>query len=331
MVLKSLHQGVIQSDIAKIAGVATKTVYNTKIKFLEYGLVTALYNGSRPGRPIEIDERIRCKIAAISCTDPPSGHSRWTLDLIVETLSTKEGSHISRESVRLVLKDHDLKPWQQKTWCIPEINETFVERMEDILGVYERTYDKTKPVICLDEKPVHMLGNKKEPIPAKPSAPEKVDYEYIKNGQSSVFVAIEPKAGEFTTKTSTRRDGIEFAKFMKIISNKYSDAEKIVLVMDNLSTHALSSLTRTYGALAGQALWDRFEVHYTPVHASWLNQAEIAIGMLSKRCIGKRRVAEINALAGNVKSWTKWINRKKVKIKWKFTIEKARKVFKLDQ
>ena len=331
MILRSLHQGVRQSDITKIVGVVPKTVYNIKRNFLEYGLGAALYNGQRPGRPIEIDERIRCQIASIVCADPPSGHSRWTLDLIVEILSIKEKTHISRESVRLVLKDHDLKPWQQKIWCIPEVNETFVKRMEDVLGVYERTYDATKPVICLDEKPVHMMGDKKEPIPAKPSAPQKIDYEYTKNGQSSVFVAVEPKAGEFTTKTSTRRDGIEFAKFMKTISNKYFDAEKIVLVMDNISTHALSSLTKTYGAEAGQALWDRFEVHYTPVHASWLNQAEIAIGMLSKQCIGKKRVAETNALAGNVKAWTKRINRKKVKIKWKFTIEKARKVFKLDQ
>lgn len=232
--------------------------------------------------------------------------------------------------MRLVLKDHDLKPWQQKTWCIPEVNEIFVKRMEDVLGIYEMAYDETKPVICLDEKPVHLIGDKRESISEKPGKPLKVDYEYTRNGQASVFMAVEPKAAEYTTKTSKRRDGIEFSKFLKTLSKKYKDAEKIILVMDNLSTHTQNSLTKHYGTKVGQALWDRFEVHYTPVHASWLNQAEIAIGMLSRQCIGKKRVADTNTLAGNVKAWTKRTNKKNVKINWKFTTEKAREVFKLD-
>ena len=115
-----------------------------------------------------------------------------------------------------------------------------------------------------------------------------------------------------------------------MISEKYSSAIKIVLVMDNLNTHSLNSMIKAYGTEEGKAIWERFEVHNTPVHASWLNQAEIAISIMSRQCLGKSRVSEVNRLAGKVTAWTKKINEKKIKINWKFTKEKARKVFKLE-
>ena len=206
MILKSLDEGIEHSKIAKIFGVDLKTVYNTKMNFLENGLETALYNGDRPGRPIEIDERIRCQIASNVCSAAPEGFSRWTLDLVVESLASNENIIISRESVRLVLKDHELKPWLQKTWCIPKVDETFIERMGDVLDIYERHYDAAKPVVCLDEKPVHLTDNKRETISTKPGKPEKVDYEYTRNGQASIFVAIEPKAGAVLTKLGSIRN-----------------------------------------------------------------------------------------------------------------------------
>jgi transposase len=329
LILKGLHEGLSQEKVAAIVGVDQKTVYNTKKKFQEHGLETAIHEAPRSGRPIEIDERLVCEIAACVCSEPPAECARWTLDLVVENLSAKGFPAISRESVRLVLRNHNLKPWQQESWCIPNIDATFVERMNDVLDLYERPVDPARPLVCIDEKPVHLIGDTRPSIPMELGKPERVDHEYERNGQASIFVAIEPHTGKFTTQTSETRDGIDFAIFMGDLASKYKDAEKIVAVMDNLSTHTVNSLIKAYGDELGQRIWDRFEIHYTPVHASWLNQAEIAIGMLQTRCLGKRRIANINVLKGKVQLWTSRVNEKPVRIKWKFTKEKAAKVFKL--
>jgi hypothetical protein len=184
---------------------------------------------------------------------------------------------ISREQVRIILQEHDLKPWQEKMWCIGEFDEEYIQKMEDVLDVYARPYDEKKPVICVDEKPVPLIGDSRERIlPEKPGDILKKDYEYERNGSVNVFCAVESKAGKYINKVTEKRCGSDFAKFLKSLSVEYVSAEKIVLVMDNLSTHKEKHLIEFYGESIGKDLWNRFEVHYTPKHGSWLNQAEIA-------------------------------------------------------
>ena len=291
-------------------------------------LDAALYDDERSGRPVDIDDRERSRIVAMVCEDPPPGYSRWTLDLIVEEVNSRQvldRDTISRETLRLILEQHDLKPWRQEMWCIEELSPEYIERMQDILDVYEKERDPKKPVVCLDERPVQLTGEVREPRPMKEGKPKRVDYEYKREGTCSIFTAVEPKAGMYINDVSKSRKGEDFTRFLQKISNEYCSAEKILLVMDNLSTHFESSVIKTLGEAEGKRLWERFEVHYTPKHASWLNQAEIAIGMLSRQCIGKARQRDMQSLQRQVAHWTQKTNSKKITINWRFTKSKARK------
>lgn len=329
-ILSCLHNGMTQLLISKVLHVDPKTIRSVRDVYLESGLDAALYDDERSGRPIDYDDKDRSRIIAMVCTDPPHGYYRWTLNLIVEE-SVKRGlvaeNTISREQVRIILQEHDFKPWQEKMWCIAELDNEYIERMEDVLDVYEKPYDKTNPVVCVDEKPVQLIDDVRERIPAKPGSPAKIDYEYERDGSVNVFVAVEPKAGAYFTEVTERRAGVDFGKFLKQISDAYPEAEKIKLVMDNLSTHTEKSLIVALGETEGTRVWKRFEVHHTPKHASWLNQAEIAIGMYSRQCLGDGRVGEIQYLRGQTAAWTERTNEKAPKINWRFNKTKARKSF----
>ena len=331
-ILSCLHNGMTSGTIAKILHVDPKTVRNIAHAFLEKGLDAALYDDQRAGRPIDYDDKDRSRIVAMVCSDPPKGYYRWTLDLIVEEAQKKklvEGS-ISREQVRIVLQEHDLKPWQEKMWCIGFLDKEYIERMEDVLDIYEKPLDEKNPVVCIDEKPVALISDTRERLPASEGQPRKVDYEYKRNGSVNVFVAVEPKSGFYFTKVTENRKGVEFAQFINDLYDLYPKADKITLIMDNLSTHTKKSLTKLLGDTAGARLWGRFDVHYTPKHASWLNQAEIAIGMYSRQCLGDGRVSDISYLKGQTKAWTKRTNKKAPVIQWRFTKSKARKSLNYD-
>jgi transposase len=167
-ILNCLHLGYVSSDIAKILNVDPKTVTNVGDAYLE-GLDSALYDEERSGRPIDIDDRERSRIVAMVCSSPPKGFYRWTLDLIVEEAQKRElvSEGISREMVRIILKEHDLKPLQEKMWCIGELDEEYIRRMEDVLDVYQRPYSLERPVICVDEKPVPLIADKAPRLPPR--------------------------------------------------------------------------------------------------------------------------------------------------------------------
>jgi hypothetical protein len=322
------HKGCSVIEVADFLELTPRTVINICSTYRDHGVERALLDDPRPGRPVEFDDRIKCKIVATVCSDPPEGFDRWTLDLIKERVE-KDGivESIGRETIRVILREHDLKPWQQEMWCVPELDDEFIERMEDVLDIYEMPYDPQKPVVCVDEKPVVLHGEKKEPIPMQQGQAKRVDYEYVRNGSANVFAAVEPLTGTYINRVTKRRTADEFAKFLDSVERKFSDADKIILIMDNLSTHKEKSLTKYYGEEEGRKLWDRFEVHYTPKHGSWLNQAEIAIGMYQRQCLGGTRVPDINLLRKKTNAWNRIINRKKVTINWKFTKLDAREKF----
>lgn len=327
-ILNCLHLGYFSTTIAAILNIDRKTVVNIGNTYLENGFKSALFDDERSGRPIDIDDRQRSRIIAMVCSHPPEGTYRWTLDLIVEDVVNRKlvkGS-ISREMVRIILHEHDLKPWQEKMWCIAEMNEEYISRMEDVLDVYERPYDPQFPVICLDEKPVPLISNKVGPLPPRgPGETMLKDYEYVRGGSANVFCAVEPKAGVYINKVTETRCGQEFSIFLSEVALRYRNAGKIILVMDNLSTHSQSILMQHMGDTLGSKLWERFEVHHTPKHGSWLNQAEIAIGMYSRQALGDGRVGDIESLKVLTMAWNKRINAKKQTIDWRFTKRKARK------
>ena len=327
-ILNCLHHGYSSSEIALILNVDQKTVTNVGTAYLEGGFDSALCDDERSGRPIDFDDRERSRIIAMVCTNPPSGSYRWTLDLIAEEAEKRDliNRSISREQVRIILQEHDLKPWQEKMWCIGKLDDEYIRKMEDVLDVYARPYNEKKPVICTDEKPVALIGDTRERIlPEKPGDILKKDYEYKRDGSVNVFCAVEPKAGKYINTVTEQRCGSDFAKFIKALSEKYHHAEKIVLVLDNLATHKEKHLIDYYGDEVGKQIWDRFEVHYTPKHGSWLNQAEIAIGMYSRQCLGDGRIGTLDNLKLQTIAWNKRANKTKVKINWRFTKSKARK------
>lgn len=198
--------------------------------------------------------------------------------------------------------------------------------MEDVLDVYERPYNPESPVLCLDEKPVPLIADKTARLPLR--GPREImlkDYEYERGGSANMFCAVEPKAGVYINKVTAVRDGLEFSIFMSELAHRYASAQKITVVMDNLSTHNREIPRQHLGEEMESRLWDRFEIHHTPVHASWLNQAEIAIGMYSKQCLGDGRVGELEFLKRQTAAWNKAANKRRQVIQWRFTKAKARK------
>ena len=213
-------------------------------------------------------------------------------------------------------------------WCIGKLTKEYKERMEDILDLYERSYTKKEPVVCFDEKLHHLVKDARSPLPMREGFIKKRDYEYERKGSCNVFCTVEPKAGRHLTYVTKNRKGPEFAKVIRRIEGLYSGTRRIHIVLDNLNTHVKKSLVEFYGKEEGERIWDRFEWHYTPKHASWLNQAEIEIGLYQRGCIGKDRIGDIGELRERTKAWNKEMNREKVRINWKFTIKEARKKFK---
>jgi transposase len=214
-------------------------------------------------------------------------------------------------------------------WVIPEMTPEFASRMEEVLDLYQRPLDPAEPVVCLDERPVVLRAEVR--LPRNENEPGKIkkrDSEYVRCGTANVFCAVEPKAGKHITKVTKRRKGRDFAQILSKIEARYPKAKTIHLVMDNLSTHKLKSCTDFYGQEKGEALWSRFTPHFTPKHASWLNQAEIEISLLSREAMGKDRFPNCWYLRARVNAWNQRINQEGRTIAWQFTTAKARKKFK---
>ena len=208
-----------------------------------------------------------------------------------------------------------------------ELTPEYIERMEDVLAVYEKPYDAAEPVVCLDEKPVSLHADVRPPIPAGPGKVAKRDNEYKRCGTANVFGVVEPKAGRHFTTATPDRCGAEFARMIDRVADQYPLARTIHLVMDNLNTHSRKSLVDYYGEQQGGHLWDRFTIHYTPKHGSWLNQAEIELSLFSRQCLGTQRIPDLSSLQRETKAWNRQANRKRTTINWRFTRRKARKTF----
>jgi DDE superfamily endonuclease len=212
-------------------------------------------------------------------------------------------------------------------WVVADLDEEYITKMEDVLEVYERPYDQQEPVVCLDEKPITLHADVRPASPAAPGREARRDNEYERRGTANVFCAVEPKAGRHFTFPTPDRSGFEFARVTIELALAYPEARTIHLVMDNLNIHRQKALTDVFGAEMTAQVWDRFTVHYTPTHGSWLNQAEIEIGLFSRQCLGKRRIPSLKILKAEARAWNRRMNRDRVKIDWKFDRRAARRKF----
>jgi hypothetical protein len=208
-------------------------------------------------------------------------------------------------------------------WCIGTLTEEYRDRMYDLLALYAKPLRRDEPVICIDEKSLQLLGHSRKPLPMAAHAPAKQDYEYVRNGTTNLFVAIEPKAGHRVVSVTERRGKVDFVGFIaELLNGCYADARRVHLVLDNLNTHFRKSFDDVLGKRAAAKLLRRVKFHYTPKHASWLNMAEIEIGILSRQCLD-RRIPDPEALQREVDAWQRARNALRRTIKWKFTRQDA--------
>lgn len=205
-------------------------------------------------------------------------------------------------------------------WCIGEMDGEYVQRMHNLLDLYAEPYDSKKPVICFDEKSKQLISQVKKPVKGKIT---KEDYNYKRNGTRNIFMAVEPKGGKRCTQVTYHRKKSDFARFIKrLVDEKYPHAEMIRIVLDNLNTHNESSFYETFDKVEAEGILNKLEFHYTPKHASWMNMAEIEIGVMDRQAI-KGRIPDEATLKRRIALWQGLRNFDKIGIKWTFTKEKA--------
>jgi DDE superfamily endonuclease len=212
-------------------------------------------------------------------------------------------------------------------WCVAELDDEYIAKMEDVLALYEKPYRSAEPVICLDEKPVSLHADVRPGRPARPGHIAKRDNEYKRCGTANLFAVVEPKAGRHFTCATFNRSAAQFAQVVQRLVAAYPWARKIHLVMDNLNIHCCKSLTDHLGAPEGRYIGNRLQVHYTPKHGSWLNQAEIELSLVSRQCLGTRRIPNLDLLKANVSAWNTKANQDRTRIQWRFTRKAARHKF----
>lgn len=213
----------------------------------------------------------------------------------------------------------------KEMWCIPpEANCEFVAAMEDVLEVYHRPRNPKRPVVCLDETSKQLIGEIRAPLPPQPGVPMRYDSEYVRNGTANLFMAFEPLAGWRHVEATDSRRRSDWAWFVKdLVDGRYKQAEKIVLVMDQLNTHSTASLYEAFEPEEARRLAEKLEIHYTPKHGSWLNMAEIELSVLSRQCLNER-MEDKPTLKQEVATWESQRNRKHCRVDWQFTSADAR-------
>jgi hypothetical protein len=196
--------------------------------------------------------------------------------------------------------------------------------MEDVLDVYHRPYDSNRPLVTLDEASKQLIGETVEPVPPAPGQPAKFDYEYVRNGTANLFMISEPLLGWRAVQVTERRTAKDLAEVLRwLVEELHPEAEKVVVVMDNLNTHKLASLYEAFPPDQAKRIADKLEIHYTPKHGSWLNMAEIELSVLSRQCLD-RRIESMDELKREVAAWEQERNERLVVVNWQFTTADAR-------
>jgi len=324
-ILLAADAGAGDEEIARSVGVGGSTVYRTKRRFVLGNLKAALSEEPRPGAERKLSDKEEALLVATACSSPPAGRARWTLKLLADALVRLTAHEsVSRETVRRRLAENDLKPWRKDMWCIPQVDADYVARMEDVLDLYAEAPDPKRPVVCFDESPIQLIGEARQPIPAEPGQIERFDCEYRRNGTANLFVFLDVNRPWRKVKVTERRAAEDFAACMRELTDvHYPQAERIRVVLDNLSTHSAGALYQTFPADEARRVLRRLEFHYVPKHASWLNMVEIEISVLASQCLD-RRIDSYTRLVAEIAAWEKRRNADRARVNWMFTTEKAR-------
>src|SRR5215208_5133250 len=269
--------------IAMAVDTSLSTIARVRQRFAEQGL-TAATRRRTPRREYrrKLDGEQEAHLVALVCSSPPEGYSCWSLRLLADRMvELTDLDTLSYQSTRRVLKKNELKPWLRKQWVIPpKANAAFVWRMEDVLAVYRRPYDPKYPQVCMDEVSKQLLADAHPPLPAQPGRPERVDYEYERHGTANLFLFCEPLQARRWVAVTDRRTATDWAHQIKdLVDVRYREADRIVLVADNLNTHTPAALYEAFPPAEARRLADKIELHYAPKHGSWLNLAEIELGI----------------------------------------------------
>jgi len=324
-ILLAADAGASDDEIARNVGVGGSTVYRTKRRFVIGNLEAALSEEPRPGANRKLSGKEEALLVATACSKPPQGRARWTLQLLAgEMVKLTEHANVSRETVRRRLAENDLKPWRKDMWCIPHVDGEYVARMEDVLDLYAEEPDPKRPVVCFDESPTQLIGEVRVPIPPAPGQLERYDCEYKRNGTANLFIFLDAHRSWRRVKVTESRSAVDFATCMRELTDTdFPEAERIRVVLDNLSTHHPGALYQAFPPGEARRVLRRLEFHYVPKHASWLNMVEIEIGVLRGQCLD-RRIATTEQLVSEIAAWEHQRNASGARIKWMFTTAKAR-------
>ncbi len=285
-------------------------------------VAAALSEQPRNGAERNLTGKEEALLIATACSAPPTGRKRRTLALLADAVvRLTEHDRLSRETVRRRLAENHLKPWRKDMWCIPKVDAEYVARMEDVLDLHGEAPDPARPVVCFDESPNRLIGEVRAPIPAAPGKPARYDYEYRRNGTLNLFVFLDAHRSWRHVKVTDRRTANDFAECMRELVDVHSpEADCIRVVLDNLSSHSVAALYRTFPAPEARRLVRRLEFHYTPKHASWLNMVEIEIGVLRTQC-PDRRIDNRKEMETEISAWQRQRNDSGARIKWRFSTE----------
>ena len=213
----------------------------------------------------------------------------------------------------------------KEQWCIPAVGAEFVWRLEDVLDLYAEPFDRARPVVCFDECPVQLVGETRPPVPTAPGRRRRVDYEYRRNGTANLFMLVHPLAGWREVTVSEHRTKLDFAEQMRrLVDEHFPQAERIRVVLDNRNTHGPAALYEAFAPQEARRLAQRLELHYTPLHGSWLNMAELELASLARQCLG-RRLPDLATLAAEVAAWQAPRNAQAKPITWRFRVDDARR------
>ena len=328
-------------EVAEILGISANRVNEVRKTYAKEGIDAALSRKTRlsPAVASKITGKFEAQVIATALSPAPVGRANWTLRLLAEyCMERKYIVNISHTAIGEMLNSNEVKPHLSKYWCIAKENDArFVSYMEDVLGIYQRPYDPQIPVVCMDEKPIQLLGEIMDRVSAKPLRTdpetglvkhgelEKVDYQYERCGTASIFMFTEPLAGWRYVKALESRTKGDFAMMIKQIGDDhYPDVERVILVADNLNTHTVSSFYEAFPPKTAYALAQKFEFHYTPLHGSWLNIAECELSSLAVQALKNQRVDSIESLNDILSHWQTDRNSRQKGVNWQFTNDDAR-------
>jgi transposase len=323
-ILLAADEGLADEVIARALSSSTSTVYRTKKQFVEHGTEVAIHDLPRPGASRKLTGKEEALLIATVCTDPPAGRARWTLELLAGAFVQLTGESISRETVRRRLHDNVIKPWQQSMWCIAAIDAEYVMRMEEVIDLYTSAPAADEPVVCFDESPVQLIGEMRLPRRIKPGRPARHDYEYKRNGTANLFVMVDAHAPWRHVDVTDQHTAVDFARCLqRLVDIHYPTARVVHLVLDNYGTHTKSALYKVFPPGEASRIAKRLHLHFVPKHASWLNMAELEIGLIKRQCLD-RRIPDKAKLTSEIAAWEAARNQAGARVRWMFTLDKAR-------